>query len=202
MPSSTIYHKLTKSREDIPMKNLNLSFLKATLLLGAIILGATTMPSLAQQKEAMNMSKVPQSVITAIQTDFPSWDLNQSQWYYYPSTDDMSGLADYELIDTTSTIDRYVVSAQGPGYKIKAIYGGNGELRYSKGTYKNWNLPEEIQTKLTSDPRFQGWHHVGNEVVIRDFRNDKKIYKITLANNGNKKTVYFNYLGQVKKIKK
>lgn len=162
-----------------------LTFIFTILLL--ISLGISEL-SYAQKKE-MTKDQIPSQIITAIQSDFPSWDMNNTKWYV-----DSKDIQEWAPLD--ENIDRYIVEATGKNYKTHAVYDNKGKLRYSKTTMKDIPLPKAIRDKLASDDEFAGWQLTGNQEVIRNFKADRKTYTLHLEKDGKKKTVHFNRMGE------
>ncbi|MGM0586908.1 MAG: hypothetical protein ACQETE_00695 [Bacteroidota bacterium] len=144
------------------------------------------------QKRELDQKNIPSVILTAIQSDFPTWSMDNTKWYSYDR-------ATSEWAPMKGDFDSYVVEAKGKGYTIRAIYDETGKLRYSKATMKNAALPTAITQKIAADEAYQGWTITGNQEVIRNFKEDQKTYKVTLAKDGKKKTVYFDRMGNEKK---
>lgn len=143
------------------------------------------------QKQALTKEDIPQAVIVAIQTDFPAWDINKTQWFgYNRETGKWAPVEDGMM--------HYVVEAKGKNYETRAVYNKKGKLRYSKTVFKNVRLPKAIQDRLASQ-EYAGWTLTGNQEVIKNFKEDKKYFKVYLQKDGKKKTVYFNRVGELTK---
>lgn len=144
---------------------------------------------LKAQKTEISINQIPQAVVKAIQTDFPAWDINKTKWYAY---DQDTG--DWAPIIEDKNINRYVVEAKGDNYKVQAVYDKTGKLRYSKTTISDSALPKAILDKLATD-EYKGWNLVGTQEVIRNFKEDKKTFKVYLQQDSKKKTEYFDRMG-------
>lgn len=169
------------------MKNQNKALTKVLIL--GIFFSFMMLPNLLKaQRTELNMSQIPQAVVDAIQTDFPTWDINKTKWYAY--SQDMS-----EWAPADDGIQYYAVDANGENFKVRAIYTSKGKLRYSKTTIKNSALPHTILNKIKTDEEYKGWTITGTQEVIRDFKEDKKTFKVSIEKDGKKKTVYFDRMG-------
>jgi hypothetical protein len=141
------------------------------------------------QKKELNPNNIPSTVMNAIKTDFPTWNIDKTKWYAY----DASTL-DWAPIE--GEFSSYIVQARGNNYTVMAVYDETGKLRYSKAILKNIVLPTSITEKLATDDAYQGWRVTGDQEIIRNFKEDRKTYKVTLAKDGKKKSVYFDRMGK------
>ncbi|SMO49161.1 hypothetical protein [Fodinibius sediminis] len=163
------------------------TLIKPVFTFAALLLFLAVSVPLKAQKKELNQNQIPQAIVRAIHTDFPSWDMNQTKWY-------TSGQETRNWTPLQGA-DHYVVEGTGRNYKVRAVYSKHGKLRYSKTTITDAPLPRAIMDKLDSEEEYKGWKVTGDQEVIRDFREDRKTYKVYLQRNGEKKSVYFDPMG-------
>lgn len=80
----------------------------------------------------------------------------------------------------------------GEGLEVTAHYDKDGKLL--RGVYElhNTALPRTLLAHLAGDS-FKGWAMTGNKITVRNFNAATTTYKVTLANQAEKKTVSFSY---------
>lgn len=163
---------------------------KLTLIADAclILMMMIITESAIAQKKAVSEDQIPPQIIAAIQSDFPAWDMSKTQWYL--DNEDIQ-----EWAPRDETIDRYVVEMTGRNFKAHAVYDNMGKLRYSKTVAKDIALPPALLKKIANDPDLKGWEIVGDKEVVRDFRADKKTFKVYFEKDGDKKSEYFDSQG-------
>lgn len=176
-----------RNKREAIMKSQGRSVSYLGILLGFMAFLLIAEPVTAQ-KQQLTKEDIPEPVIAAIQTDFPAWDMNKTQWFgYNRETGKWAPVEDGMM--------HYVVEARGENYETRAVYNEMGKLRHSKTVIKDVRLPKAIQDKLASQ-EYAGWTLTGNQEVIRNFREDRKYFKVNLQKDGKKKTVYFNRSGE------
>lgn len=158
------------------------------IILSLILLLVTIIPDLLKaQRTQLDRERVPKAVLAAIQSDFPAWDINRTQWYTYDK-----GAAEWAPVEDGK--EHYLVDGTGKNYKVRAVYNGKGKLLHSKTILENVALPPAILDEL-SKGEYKDWNIVGSQEVIRNFQEDQKYYNVKIEKDGKRKTVKMDYLG-------
>ncbi|WP_142713501.1 hypothetical protein [Fodinibius sediminis] len=144
-----------------------------------LILSSIAGPLKAQAE--LKAEQVPTEIVKSIQTDFPCWDITKTKWYSYGMR--TRGWAPINKAE----VDHYVVEVSGKNYRVHAVYEKDGKLRYSKMTISDAPIPRAILDKIASEKEYKGWKVTGDQEIIRNFREDQKIYHVHLERDGDKK---------------
>lgn len=110
-------------------------------------------------------------------------------------------VASYDITTSdqySSELDRYSVNFKTPtSTKINATYDKDGTLLSSKETYEDILLPHSILRSLVKE--YPGWKlHSNTYKVSYDHRRDtKKVYKIQVRKDGQKKNLKINVEGNM-----
>ena len=143
------------------------------------------------QKKELDKSDVPQSVVKAIETDFPRWE--EINWYAFDEIANQWAAIKKQGKVRGVMPDYYVASASGRNISIEAVYDKNGKLIRSKTVIKNVKLPEPIMSSVKDE--YPDWRIVSDQVVIRDFDKNKKYFQVMIRKENNEKTIYYNAQG-------
>lgn len=130
------------------------------------------------QQTKIERSEVPEAVLQAIESDYPSCRGNIT-WYIH---------------NGSSNINYYVVSAQGDKITCEAYYDREGNLIHSKTVMKDVALPSPMLEALSTD--YSDWTITQDYIVIRDFDENKMYSGVTVTKGMESKTLYFDSNGE------
>lgn len=120
--------------------------------------------------------QVPASVASAIDSDYQSCQ-GEISWYVDPHH-----------------ADEYLAKASGRNMSCEARYDKSGNLIEAKTVKTNVKLPEGILNTIAED--YPGWKITGDQEIIHNFDISQKYYNITIARNGETKTLHYNAAGK------
>lgn len=144
------------------------------------------------QNEELKEDQVPEAVVKAIETDFPYWQ--SIKWYAFDEVTNDWAMVTRDGNAQKFMADHYVVTAKGKNVTTHAVYYKNGKLLRSRTQIKDAALPSAVLQTIGKE--YPGWKVVGDLVVIKNFDENKKYFKVELENGGQKQTAYFDHLGQ------
>jgi hypothetical protein len=129
-------------------------------------------------KEKMNKKDVPSNVAQAVESDYLSCKDNIT-WYEFKET---------------NRADKYVATATGKNITCESIYDSRGNLISSKTVASNFKLPSVILQAIYAD--YPDWKITEDQMVIRDFDESTKYYKVIITKDGTRQSLYYNAKGK------
>lgn len=119
---------------------------------------------------------LPESVVSAIETDFIS------------CADKIS----WQVVETEP--QQYTVKAEGRNISCEAVYDRNGRLIRSRTTMTDVKLPPAVHKELKSE--YPEWTITGDQAVMRNFDENTKKFEIYLEKEDESITVYYDIAGK------
>lgn len=153
-----------------------------------LVLSIADISNAQNQRREITQKEIPEAVVMAIQADFPMWDMKMTKWY--TDSKETQGWAPRH-----NAIRRYVVGVKGKNYRVRAVYDDTGKLLYSRTIASNVVLPRAILKKISADPELKSWKITKNKEFIRDYRQDKRIYRVYFEKDGKRRTQHFDRMG-------
>lgn len=92
--------------------------------------------------------------------------------------------------------ERYTVEGTSKNETMYALYNGSGKLIKANVVQRNIVLPRAIFETL-SESEYTSWTVIGNELIIRDFDENRMQYKVILQNGGEVKIEHFDKNGRL-----
>ncbi|HYX10213.1 MAG TPA: hypothetical protein VE912_26025, partial [Bacteroidales bacterium] len=141
-----------------------------------LILFATSILN-AQQTE-VTKKDVPAQVISAVEQNYlPCKD--QIQWFISSEADQ---------------IDYYIAKASGKNISCEAVYDRNGKLMHSETIMTDVRMPTSVMATIQEE--YPDWKVSNNQMVVRDFDDNKKHFEVVINRNGKNRTLYYDALGK------
>lgn len=128
-------------------------------------------------KSKVAKEDVPSNVSKAIESDYLSCKDNIT-WYEYRDK---------------NRADRYVATAKGINITCESIYDSKGNLISSKTVATNVKIPSVILQAIYAD--YPNWKITEDQMVVRDFDESTKYYKVIITKDGAKQTLYYDAKG-------
>lgn len=128
-------------------------------------------------KDKVSKKDVPANVSKAIESDYLSCKDNIT-WYEFSDK---------------NRADRYVATAKGKNITCESIYDSKGNLISSKTVATNVKLPSIILQTIYAD--YPDWRITEDQMVVKDFDESTKFYKVIITKDGTKQTLYYDAKG-------
>lgn len=165
------------------------------MIMGLLLFSAASLNAQGDQEIAKN--RLPDFVKEAIETDFVTCN-NKFKWYVYDKEVNRWAAIKSDRKMHGVLPDYFVATARGDNVTCEGVYDKNGRLVRSKVVFKNVELPDFVMEAVTKD--YPGWEVGGDEIVIRDFDENKKYFQVLIYKDRDTKTVYYDAKG--KKVKR
>jgi hypothetical protein len=88
-----------------------------------------------------------------------------------------------------------VIEGSSKNEDLHAVYNRDGRLIKATVLQRNIPLPASIRNLLISED-FQGWTMIGNELKVKDFKEDRMEYKVVLMRAQEVRVEYFDGKGR------
>ena len=152
----------------------------------------------SQSRTKLDKSKVPKNVTDAFYNQYPL--VSYGDWYGYPAFNSGSAWYDYDPnYFLTGDPDNYVIEFNNKDTAFKAIYAKDGtKIAFHKGMSSD--MPAAV-TDAISKGDYKSWT-VGKdkEEIFKDKDTDQmKVYKVSVSNGNEKRTLYYQQDGKMLK---
>lgn len=154
--------------------------------------------SVPQESLILKKGNIPPQILKAADELFKG--ATQVEWGVFPYE-----LKDYGWVVNTEynePIDHYEIHMKmSDGSDAFAVFESTGELISYRVSKKDAPVPASIMASIQKSP-YKSWKINSDVMLIKN--NQKKVsehYAIRLANGNQKKTLYFNLLGEVLPVK-
>lgn len=134
-------------------------------------------------KEKVDKKNVPSRVAQAVESDYLSCKDNIT-WYEFKET---------------NKADKYVATATGKNITCESTYDSKGNLIGSITVANNVKLPSVILQTIYAD--YPDWKITEDQMVIRDFDESTQYYKVIIAKDGARQSLYYDANGNKMKPK-
>ncbi|MDX1585272.1 MAG: PepSY-like domain-containing protein [Balneolaceae bacterium] len=129
-------------------------------------------------KNKVTKKDIPSTVANAVESDYLSCKDNIT-WYEFSEK---------------NRADKYVATAKGKNITCESVYDSKGNLISSKTVATNLKLPSTILQAIYAD--YPDWRITEDQMVVRDFDESTKYYKVIISKDGAKQTLYYDAKGK------
>jgi hypothetical protein len=160
--------------------------------------GADLTESVPEESLTLKKGNIPPQIIKAADELFRGG--SQVEWGVFPyELKDYGWLVNKEYNDP---IDHYEIHLKtSDGSDAYVVFESTGELISYRVSKKNAPVPASIMASIMKSP-YKDWKISSDVMLIKN--NQKKVsehYAIRLANGNQKKTLYFNLMGDILPVK-